>query len=342
MTTPDLKDMTLPEMESWAENAGLKKYRGRQLFHWIFGKGVNSFKDITELSLETRDHLEEKGRISGLVELKRQGSSDGTQKILFGLEDGHRIESVLIPDEDRLTLCISTQVGCGMDCGFCLTAVGGLARNLRPSEIVGQVLTLRRTRPEDQPITNIVCMGMGEPLANLPNLLKAIEIITHPQGLNISGRRITVSTVGLIPQIRKLGRSGLGVNLAVSLNATTEDQRTRLMPINRTYSLKALLRTCREYPLPPRRRIYMEYVLLRDVNDSQEDAQRLARLLKGIRCKINLIPFNEYPGTSYQRPDDETVLRFQSILLDHHYSVFIRKSRGRDILAACGQLREES
>jgi 23S rRNA (adenine2503-C2)-methyltransferase len=341
MIPPDLKDMTLPEMESWALEMGFKPYRGRQIFHWVFGKDTASIQEVTELPQETRDDLEGKVRIGRIEEVKRQRSIDGTEKYLFGLEDGHKIESVLIPDEDRLTLCISSQVGCGMDCNFCLTAVGGLARNLRPSEIVNQVSFIKRRLPEETPLTNIVVMGMGEPLANLANLIKAVRILTHPQGLNISGRRITVSTVGLVPQIRRLGESNLGVNLAVSLNASNDEIRTRIMPINQTYPLKDLLRACREYPLPPRRRIYFEYVLLSGVNDSPDDARRLAEIVQGIRCKINLIPFNEYPGAAYKRPSDEAVLHFQNILLERNYSAFIRKSRGRDILAACGQLREE-
>ncbi len=296
---------------------------------------------MTDLSKEARGLLSQKAYISRLTEVKRQCSIDGTEKFLFALEDGHRIESVLIPEEDRLTLCISTQVGCGMGCTFCLTGKSGLVRNLRSSEIINQVLTIQRSLTEGTRLTNIVIMGMGEPLANYNNTMKAIEILTHPLGPAIGARRITLSTSGLVPLIKRLGNSGLNINLAISLNASTDEQRNQIMPINKKYPLAKLLDSCREYPLKRNRMLSFEYVLLDGINNSPEDARRVARLLKGIRCKINLIPFNEFPGSAYKRPSEESVLAFQEILASHHYSVFIRKSRGADILAACGQLREE-
>ena len=332
--------MSLIETEDFAGNLSLEKYRGRQIFHQVYGKAADSIDAMTELSKEVRGLLFQRAYISRIIEVKRQCSIDGTEKFLFALEDGHRIESVLIPDEDRLTLCISTQVGCGMGCTFCLTGKGGLVRNLRSSEIVNQVLAVQGGLPDGRRLTNIVIMGMGEPLANYHHTMKAIEILSHPLGPAIGARRITLSTSGLAPQIRKLGENRLNINLAISLNAATDEQRNLIMPINRKYSMAKLLQACREYPLKRRRMLSFEYVLLAGLNDTPEDAHRVARLLKGIRCKINLIPFNEFSGAPYKRPSEESALRFQEILTDHHYSVFIRKSRGADILAACGQLRE--
>lgn len=340
MKKVDLRDLSLKELEDFALELGLQKYRGRQLFHWVYGKGVDSPDMMTDLSRETRELLSEKAYISRLSEIRRQRSSDGTEKFLFELEDGHRLESVLIPEEERLTLCISTQIGCGMGCTFCLTGKGGLARNLKSSEIVNQVLTVQKGLPEEKGITNIVIMGMGEPLSNFNNVVQAIEILKHPLGPAIGGRRITLSTAGLVTGIRRLAQVNLNINLAVSLNASMDEQRDQIMPVNKKYPLKDLLTACREFPLRKGRMLSFEYVLLEGVNNSAEDATRVAKLLKGIRCKINLIPFNEFPGAPYKRPSEESVLRFQEILTNNKYSVFIRKPRGRDILAACGQLRE--
>lgn len=338
----DLRSLNITEMEDLAEGINLQRFRGKQIFHWVYGKAVDSIDDMTNLSKETRLVLAQKAYISKLDVIKRQFSIDGTEKLLFALEDGHSIESVLIPDDDRLTICISTQVGCGMGCAFCLTAKGGLERNLKCSEIINQYIAARKGLPEGKRITNIVIMGMGEPLANYNNLIKAIEILTNTLGINIGAGRITVSTSGLVPGIKKLGTSGLNVNLAISLNASTDEQRNIIMPINKKYPLTDLIKTCREFPLKQRKKISIEYVLLEGLNNSPEDARRVARLLKGIRCKINLIPFNEFPGSGFKRPSESSVLTFQEILVNHHYSVFIRKSRGADILAACGQLREKA
>jgi 23S rRNA (adenine2503-C2)-methyltransferase len=270
-------------------------------------------------------------------------SKDGTKKFLFELEDGHTIESVLIPDEDRQTLCISSQVGCQQACRFCLTGSGGFTRNLQAFEIVDQVLEVSRLVKEEemQRLTNIVLMGMGEPLANFEEVVKALRVITSDKGLGFSPRRITVSTDGLVPEIGSLGKTGLKVNLAISLNATTDEVRDKIMPVNLRYPIKQLLAACAHYPLEPRRRITFEYVLLKNVNDSVEDALRLAKLLRGIKSKVNLIPFNPFPGSAFERPDDATVRLFQKILLDHHLTAPVRESRGRDISAACGQLREK-
>jgi len=341
MKKTDLKNLSLAEMEDLTEDLGLQRYRGRQIFHWVYGKGIDSVDMMTNLSREHRALLSQKVYISRLIEIKRQISSDGTEKFLFALEDDHRIESVLIPEEERLTLCISTQVGCGMGCTFCLTGKGGLIRNLKSSEIINQFLTIQKNLSGDKWITNIVFMGMGEPLANYKNTIKAIEILTHPHGIAFSARKITLSTSGLIPQIKRLGESGLNINLAISLNASADEQRCMIMPINNRYPLPKLLDACKKYPLKKRRMLSFEYVLIKGLNDSPEDALRVTKLLRGIRCKINLLPFNEFPGSQYKKPSEESVLKFQEVLLNHHFSVFIRKSRGADILAACGQLREE-
>lgn len=337
----DLKNLSLTELEEFSLSSGLQRYRGRQIFHWVYGKSVESPEMMTDLSKESRELLSGKAYISKLLEIRRQVSSDGTEKFLFKLEDGHSVESVLIPEEDRLTLCISTQVGCGMGCTFCLTGKGGLVRNMKSSEIVSQVLLVQKGLPERMGITNIVIMGMGEPLSNYNNVTKAIEILKHPMGPAIGARRITLSTSGLVPGIRKLGGCSLNINLAISLNASTDEQRSSIMPINKKYPLKNLLDACRNYPLRKGRMLSFEYVLLEGINDSPEDARRVSKLLKGLQCKINLIPFNEFPGSPYKRPSEQSVYRFQEILVNNNYSVFIRKSRGRDILAACGQLREE-
>jgi len=341
MIKTDLRNLNLSELEDFVLKLGLQKYRGRQLFHWVYGKCADSFDVMTDLSKEIRELLSQKAYISKLIEIRKQVSSDGTEKFLFELEDGHRVESVLIPEEERLTLCISTQVGCGMGCAFCLTGKGGLARNLKTSEIVNQVLSVQKGLPAGKHLTNIVIMGMGEPLSNYNNVAKAIEILNNPLGPALGARRITLSTAGLVPGIEKLGESNLNINLAISLNASTDEQRNLVMPINKKYPLKKLIEACREFPLRKGRMLSFEYVLLDGINNSPEDAGRVAKLLKGIRCKINLIPFNEFPGAPYKRPSGESVLRFQEILTEHNYSVFIRKSRGADILAACGQLREE-
>ncbi len=348
--------------------AGFKPYRAGQVFEWIFRLGAGSFEEMTNISKAERVLLADLFSLSALSLLRTERSTDGTRKFLFGLQDGHTVESVLIPDEGRNTLCISSQVGCAQACRFCLTGSGGFQRNLESFEIADQVVEVEKLLEQEakaalplaassvtaaaqagektsgriRQITNIVLMGMGEPLANFDNVVGALRIITADRGLGFSPRRVTVSTDGLAPEIERLGRSGLRVNLAVSLNASTDEIRSRIMPVNRRYPLADLLAACRRFPLEPRRRITFEYVLLKGVNDSPADAERVARLLRGIRCKINLIPFNPFPGSEFNRPDGLQVRKFQQVLLDHHYTAPVRESRGRDISAACGQLREKT
>jgi len=336
MSRTDLKSLSLPDLETFFKDSGLPAFRARQFLHRTYEKYARSIKDITGFSKDTRERLSQKAYISNLELLDRRTSGDGTEKFLFGLEDGESIEAVLIPDEDRLTLCISTQVGCAMGCGFCLTGTLGLKRNLEPHEIADQVISANRLIAPVK-ITNIVLMGMGEPLANFGNVCEALRRIT--EFMNISAGRITLSTSGLAPKILELPKHAPLVNLAVSLNATTDEVRDRIMPVNKTYPLKVLLDACRKFPLPRRRRITFEYVLLKGVNDTPEDAKRLVKLLRGIPSKVNLIPFNPCEGPEFERPEDKRVSDFRNILLDANMTALIRKSKGRDILAACGQLK---
>jgi 23S rRNA (adenine2503-C2)-methyltransferase len=328
------------EMEDLAVEAGASRYRGRQLATWIYRKGVLDVDAMSDLPKEFRARLAERAEIA-LPELERVTPSlDGSQKLVFRLRDGGRVSAVVMPDEDRLTLCLSTQVGCGFGCAFCLTGTMGLERNLETSEIVGQLLAANALAP-DRRVTHMVFMGMGEPLANYAALVKAIRIFTDQRlGLGYSPRRITVSTVGLVPAIERLGREDLKVNLAISLHGATDEVRGRLMPINRSWNLAALMAAVRRYPLAPRQSVFFEYVLLDGVNDSEEDARRLVKLLRGVRAKVNLIPFNDWDASAFRRPPLPRILAFQKVLLNAGVTTTVRWSKGEDIGAACGQLRE--
>jgi len=334
MNKADLKNYTLDELESFIAGCGKERYRAKQIFKWLYQKDAVNFGEMTNLSREFRNQLEESAGISSLVPETVEVSRDGTRKYLFRLADNNAIESVLIPEEDRSTLCISSQVGCAMACEFCLTGTFRLARNLTTAEIVNQVCAVKK----EVEFRNIVFMGMGEPLANLDNVVRALRIITAPDGLQFSTRRVTVSTAGLVPELDMLGKA-VTVNLAVSLNATTDGVRSRLMPINRKYPLRVLLDACRRFPLPARRMITFEYVMISGVNDTLEDAKRLVRLISNIPSKVNLIPFNEHEGCSLRKSDQDTIDCFHRYLLDKHVTVITRASRGDDISAACGQLR---
>ena len=332
----NLKSLTREELLSFAKTEGLPKYRVDQLMHWIYEKYVQDLQEITEFSKVLREDLGRTAYISNLIIAARQRSSDGTEKFLFTLEDGQAIETVLIPDEDRLTLCISSQAGCAMGCSFCLTGETGLIRNLRAHEIVDQIISVNRLI-QPKRISNIVLMGMGEPLANFDEVVRALWRIT--EFIGISKRKITLSTSGLVPKMLELPGRAPDVNLAISLNATTDEVRDRIMPINKKYPLRMLLDACRRYPLQIQRLITFEYVLIDGVNDSIEDAQRLGRMLKSIPCKVNLIPYNPHEGSRLQRSGHERVLAFQKVLKDNRMTALIRESKGQDILAACGQLR---
>jgi 23S rRNA (adenine2503-C2)-methyltransferase len=337
MNKVDLKDLDLEETTNLIESYGIEPYRAEQIRKWIFGRRVESFQEMTNISKELRRFLDSRCDLSSLKVVETQSSFDGTKKYLFELEDGHKIESVLIPEQGHYTACISSQVGCAMGCAFCCTGKQGLFRNLKSSEIVNQVIQIKRFMDEPERLTNIVFMGMGEPLANFEAVKKAVRNILSPEALNFSRRRVTISTCGIVPMIARLGRE-IPINLAVSLNAADDATRSLLMPINRRYPLAELIEALRVYPLQKGRRITFEYVLIKDMNDGPEDARRLARLLSAIRSKINLIPFNQYSGSPFQPPDEERVLEFQQELIAKRLTATIRHSKGGDISAACGQL----
>jgi 23S rRNA (adenine2503-C2)-methyltransferase len=293
---------------------------------------------MTDLANDIRARLPELATFSRLQPAVVEESRDGSRKYAFILADGAVIESVLIPEEDRQTLCVSSQAGCAMGCRFCLTGAMGFRRNLRPAEMINQVYAVNEElHRKGTRLTNLVFMGMGEPLANLESLLAALDILMDQRGLDFSSRRITVSTCGLVPNMRELGERA-GVNLAVSLHSVRDETRSDLMPVNRTYDVETLLAACRDYPLANRRRIMFEYTLIAGLNDADADARLLARKLHGIPCKINLLPCNEAPGLPFSQPAEERIAAFQQILWDAGYTVLLRTSRGADISAACGQL----
>lgn len=341
-TRLDIADMELHELEQALEVLGQPRFHGRQVFQWIYKRGVTDFSRMSDLGRELRAELADAFSIDTPAVERRERSEDGTTKFLLRLADGKHIEAVYIPDTPAQTFCISTQVGCAMQCAFCLTGRMGIDRNLTAAEITGQVRVLARELGMLETRFNIVLMGMGEPLHNYDATMKGLRILADEHGFGMSSRRMTLSTVGVLPALERLATEPLMPNLAISLHATTEDQRDRLVPINRKYGLKELLDACRRFPLKRRERITFEYVLLQDVNDTPEDARRLVRLLHGIRGKVNLLPLNEAAGIPFDRPSDQRVSRFAGILSEHGITVSVRKSRGRDIRAACGQLITES
>lgn len=331
----DLKELTPAAMTAFFADLGNPAFRARQVFRWLYKHGVTDFAEMTDLGKGLRQLLADTARVSDWSPETRQVSQDGTVKYLFRLADGETVETVRIPMESgRTTLCISCQAGCAMGCRFCMTGTFGLARNLTPGEIVNQVCAATREGAVD----NIVLMGMGEPLHNLDNVVAALQILYAGDGFDYGPRKVTLSTCGLVPEIGELGQR-VRVGLAVSLNATTDKVRDDLMPVNRRYPLEQLLQACRDYPLQPRERITFEYILLSGVNDSLEDARRLVKLLHGIRAKVNLIPFNEHPGSSFKCPEEKHVRAFQTVLLNSDMVAIRRASKGQDISAACGQLK---
>ena len=339
---PNLIGMLPSELEDLAVEFGASRYRGRQLATWIYRKSVYALDAMSDLPRDFRSALSENRTVTLPDVARVTPSQDGSRKLVFRLEDDSRVSAVIMPDDDRITLCLSTQVGCGYACAFCLTGTMGLERNLTAGEIVGQLLAANALLAEDgQRVTHLVFMGMGEPLANFAALVKAVRIFTDAKlGLGYSPRRITVSTVGLVSGIEKLGREDLKVNLAVSLHASSDDVRSQLMPVNKSWNLSALMEAVRKYPLTHRQHVFFEYVMLDGVNDDVEDARRLARLLRGVKAKVNLIPFNDWEGSTFQRPPLPRILAFQSVLLDADITTTVRWSKGEDIGAACGQLRE--
>lgn len=334
----ELKGLESQEIEEWALNQGLEAFRGRQIRQWLFKGLVSTYDEMTNLPKDLRRELNKVASINHLEHVEMQESVDGTRKFLFTLADGQFIESVLIPERDHFTLCISSQSGCAMGCRFCLTGEQGLNRNLSPAEIVDQVVSVKRSMEERDRLTNVVFMGMGEPLANYGAVIKAIKNLIADDGMNLSHRKVTLSTCGLAPEIERLGQD-VTVNLAVSLNASNDKTRSYLMPINRKYPLERLISCCRGFSLPKRGRITFEYILIKGINDSDEDALNLTKLLAPLRAKINLIPLNDYPGHDMGPPSNDRIFQFQQILANKHFTAIIRKSKGRDILAACGQLK---
>lgn len=340
---PDLRSLRLPELGSLLETLGEKPFRARQLYRWLHRAGAASLAEMTDLPAGLRRRLGEVASLGTLEMAAEQRSRDGTIKWTWRTADGKLIESVYMPEPGRKTLCVSSQAGCALGCTFCLTATMGLSRHLTPGEIVDQVaranhrlVELEEGRPP-RPLTNLVFMGMGEPLHNYPALAAALDILLSEDGPNFSHRHVTVSTSGLVPQMKRLGEE-TEVKLAVSLNATTDEVRDRLMPVNRRWPLRELMEACRAFPMRRGRRITFEYVLLGGVNDSGEDAERLARLVRGIPAKVNLIPYNPSPGLPFAAPDPARVAAFQEVLVARHVTAVVRKNRGRDISAACGQL----
>jgi 23S rRNA (adenine2503-C2)-methyltransferase len=338
---PVLTDLTRTQLETALRELGAPAFRARQIFQWVHRRGVGDFAAMTDVPEALRVQLAGLFRFTQITVARRDVSDDGTQKFLLRLGDGRTIESVFIPDTPNQTFCVSTQVGCAMGCRFCLTATMGLVRHLSPGEIVGQVAVLADALELRGKTFNLVFMGMGEPLHNYDGTMTAVRILADELGMGIPPRRMTLSTVGLVPAIERLAGEEVMPNLAISLHATTDEQRGSLVPVNRTYGIADVLEACRQFPLGRRDRITFEYVLLDGVNDTPADAHRLARLLGDLKAKVNLIPLNPAAGIPFERPSDDQVNTFGRILADSGVIVSVRKSRGRDIRAACGQLAVE-
>jgi 23S rRNA (adenine2503-C2)-methyltransferase len=357
---PDLRSLSLAELGTLVDRMGEKAFRARQLFRWLHFRGAASFEEMTDLPRAFRERLGAEGRLATLAIDAVQQSVDGTRKYRLRTQDGRFIEAVYMPDESgpqsfdpesdeeepatrvRRTLCVSTQVGCAMGCGFCMTATMGLVRNLTAGEIADQVYRVNadlraQGLPGERPLTNLVYMGMGEPLHNYASVMRSLELLLHAEGAQFSHRHITVSTSGLVPNIVRFGEE-TQVKLAVSLNATTDEQRAKLMPVDKKWNIAALMDAVRKFPSKQGRRVTFEYVLLRGVNDSDEDAARLAKLLHGLPVKVNLIPYNENPGLGFGDPGQERLQAFRKLLTARGITSLVRKNRGRDIAAACGQL----
>lgn len=342
-TMKDILDFTRQDLGEWFENRGIQRFRADQVFKWLYLKLAGGFEEMTDLGKALREELAEHFCVGTLALENMETSADTTKKFLHRMADGEYVESVLIPEKDHYTLCVSTQAGCAMNCKFCLTAKTGFKRNLTMGEIVGQIRDARRyvAQQGKEPLflSNIVFMGMGEPLANYDNLLRSLGVIFDTDfGMKFSSRKVTVSTSGIAPKIVQLGHD-TEVNLAVSLNATEDDLRSRLMPINRTWPIEALLAACKKFDMKPRNKITFEYILMSGVNDSDGHAHALARLLAPIRAKVNLIPFNEHAKAPFKRPPRARIDAFLTILLDRNMTAIVRKSKGDDISAACGQLK---
>jgi 23S rRNA (adenine2503-C2)-methyltransferase len=338
MELTNLIGMSLDEIEAAAASLNEPRYRARQIYAGVYHRLARSWDQFTDLGKHLREKLQSRFAIEYPAMQQVFVSKDGTRRYLFEVAPGQRIESVFIPEERRDTFCISTQVGCAVGCLFCVTGRLAMQRNLSPGEIIGQILSLQADRRIATRRLNIVIMGMGEPLNNYDNVMKAVRLMTDEQGMSIPSRRITLSTSGIVPGIRRLAGEPVIPNLAISLNATTDEVRNRLIPINKKWNIAALLDACRSFPLEHRRRLTFEYILIKEINDTPDDALRLVHLLQGLKKRINLIPLNADPWISLEAPTQERVLAFQQILMDHHITAMIRRPRGDDISAACGTL----
>ncbi len=331
-------------------------FRAKQIYNWLYQKYVENFDEMRNLPKDLRESLSEKYVINPLTIVRKEQSSDGSIKYLFACQDGYTVETVLLPmkkeerdsegnllKETKYTICVSSQVGCKIGCSFCLTAKGGFKRDLTPGEIVAQVLSLKKDQniPSNRRV-NIVYMGMGEPLDNLDNVAKAVKIFKEQDGLSIGARRQTISTSGLSHQIAKLGSMDLGVLLAISLHAVDDELRETLMPINKAYNIESVINAVKAFPIDQRKRVMFEYLVMKELNDDLKSAKKLVKLLHGIKAKVNLIYFNPYPGSPFQRPDEKTMEEFKAYLNDHGITCTIRQSKGLDISAACGQLKEKT
>ena len=334
----DLAGLELKELEEFVQSLGHKKFHAKQVYQWIWKRGVTDVDEMTNLSRELRAALAEKAFVSFPEVIHHDVSTDGTQKFVLRLADGKQIESVFIPDTPKQTFCVSTQVGCAMGCAFCLTGKMGLIRHLTAAEIAGQVRLLAKSTNLLDKSFNIVLMGMGEPLQNYDPTMKAMRMLNEKEGFDMHPKRVTLSTVGLVPMMDKLAQEELMPNLAVSLHASSEDVRASIVPPSKKYTMQDVIDACKRFPLSKRRRIMFEYVMLAGVNDSDEDARRLVKVLSGVKAKVNLLPLNAAPGIPFERPSDERINKFAKILADKGLMVSVRKSRGRDIRAACGQL----
>jgi 23S rRNA (adenine2503-C2)-methyltransferase len=334
----DLAALELKELEDFVVSLGHKKFHAKQIYQWIWKRGVTDFSEMTNLSHELRTSLAASATVSLPEVTQHDISEDGTQKFVLRLADGKQIEAVFIPDTPKQTFCVSTQVGCAMGCAFCLTGKMGLIRHLTAAEIGAQVRMLAKATDLLDKSFNIVLMGMGEPLQNYDNTMKALRMLNQKEGFDMHPKRVTLSTVGLVPMMDKLAQEELMPQLAVSLHAATEETRRAIVPPSKKYSLQDIIDACKRFPLSKRRRIMFEYVMLAGVNDSDEDARKLVKVLAGVKAKVNLLPLNAAPGIPFERPSDERINTFAKILADRGLMVSVRKSRGRDIRAACGQL----
>jgi len=339
MSKIDIKSLSRSELEASLEEMGAESYRAGQVFRWLYKSGAKSFDEMTDIAADLRPRLKTKFHITHLALLDSRSSAiDGTTKCLFKLEDANTIEAVFLPEPKRTTVCLSSQVGCKFSCSFCASSPFGFVRNLKASEILDEVLFLRERDPS-RAITNIVFMGIGEPLDNYDNVMKAIRIFNERDAFNIGARKITISTCGIIPGIKKLSEEGLQVELSVSLHSADDKTRSKLVPINKKYPLKDLMAASREYTDRTARIITFEYVLIKDVNTSKEDALKLARLLKGLHCKVNTISYNKIKAKDYEEPSAKDVGLFMKTLKEGGVNAIHRKSKGEDIDAGCGQLR---